>query len=170
MLHNEIITVSGNVLDWGRFGDAVEKAISGRSYVQGQGKVDAYYHFKHLEVKTGSGELGRPGQKLLKGCSLVLYIPVPEITFDRFLNCRIELAKQEGFFLDKATFLEVLDSLGLIREKTSTAGNRVVSIQTIWNRKQGKPHSLKKFNLLIDALYDNCIMTLEEVLESEGLL
>ena len=166
MLHNKSVVVSETVEDSGRFGKAIEMSASGRAFVQRQNGIDAYLHYKHIEVKTGSGELGSVNGKLIKGCSKVIYIPVVVENADG----TVDLSRQEGFYLRRETFLNVLDDLGLIREKTSTTGRRVVSIQTIWNRKLNKPHSAKKYNMLIDALYENCIMTLEELLKSEGLL
>lgn len=166
MLHNNRIQASDTMSDHGRLGKAIEMCASGRDYVQKQNAIDAYLHRLHVEVKTGSGELGTAGGKLIKGCSKIIYIPVVLENADG----TVDLSRQEGFYLERGTFLKILNDLGLIREKTSTAGRRVMSIQTIWNRKQGKPHSLKKFNLLMDALYDNCISTLDELLEEEGLL
>lgn len=166
MLHNNKIRTSETMEDCGRLGKAIEMSASGRDFVQRQNAVDAYLHRAHVELKTGSGELGTVGGKLIKGCSKIIYVPVVLENADG----TVDLSRQEGFYLERETFLEILADLGLIREKTSTAGRRVVSIQTIWNRKANKPHSLKKYNLLMDALYDNCLMTLEELLEEEGLL
>lgn len=125
--------------------------------VASPGKADFRKRYKNGEVKTGAGELGGLGGKLIKGSSFVVYVPV--------VNMDLPVEKQEGFILDRAVFLEMLDSLGLIRTKKSTSGAMKVTIQTFWNHKQNKPHSVKKYNALMDALYENCEMTLEEWLE-----
>lgn len=96
------------------------------------------------EVKTGAGELGDEGQKLVKGASYVIYVPV--VDESRAVN------EQEGFVMNKAIFLETLDSLGMIRRKTSSCGMPKITIQTFWNRKQNKPHGKKLFEML-DAFY-----------------
>lgn len=118
------------------------------------GKIDLRYSRKCIECKTGSGELGEVGSKMLKGNSLVIYVPVVD------MDAPVE--KQEGFVLSRDKFLEILSELELIRTKTSTKGKLIYSIQTIWNHKQNKPHSKKKYEALLDALYENCICTLEE--------
>ncbi len=118
------------------------------------GKIDLRYNRKCIECKTGSGELGDAGTKKLKGNSLVIYVPVVD------MDAPVE--KQEGFVLSRDKFIEILEGLELIRTKKATNGRLVYSIQTIWNHKQGKPHSRKKYEALLDELYDNCICTLED--------
>ena len=49
------------------------------------------------EVKTGAGELGDEGQKLVKGASYVIYVPVVDETR--------AVSEQEGFVMNKAIFL-----------------------------------------------------------------
>ena len=122
--------------------------------VASPGKADFRRRYKNHEFKTGSGELGDVGGRLIKGSSVVLYVPV--------VNMDLPVEKQEGFLVDRAVFLEILEEMELIRTKKSTSGKMKVTIQTIWNHKQNKPHSLKKYNALLDALYERCEMTLEE--------
>lgn len=122
--------------------------------VASPGKADLRRRYKNHEFKTGAGELGDVGAKLIKGSSLVLYVPV--------INMSLPVEKQEGFLIDRAVFLEILEDLELTRIKKSTSGKMKITIQTFWNHKQNKAHSAKKYNALLDALYNNCIMTLEE--------
>ena len=122
--------------------------------VASPGKADFRRRYKYGESKTGAGELGELGGKLIKGSSFVIYVPV--------VNMNLPVEKQEGFVLDRATFIETLEELGLIRTKKSTYGTMKVTIQTFWNHSKNKPHSLKKYNALLDALYERCEMTLEE--------
>ena len=125
--------------------------------VTSPGKADFRNHYKNGEIKTGAGELGDLGDRLIKGSSFVVYVPV--------VDMEKPVEKQEGFVLDRATFIEMLDELGLIRTKKSTSGTMKVTIQTFWNHKLGKPTSVKKYNALLDALYERCEYTLEEWLE-----
>ena len=120
-------------------------------------KADFRRRYKYGEIKTGAGELGNLGGKLIKGSSFVVYVPV--------VDMEKPAEKQEGFVLDRTTFIEMLEELGLIRTKKSTSGAMKVTIQTFWNHKAGKPTSVKKYNALLDALYERCAYTLEEWLE-----
>lgn len=120
-------------------------------------KADFRKRYKYGEIKTGAGELGELGGKLIKGSSFVVYVPV--------VDMEKPVEKQEGFVLDRVTFIELLDELGLIRTKKSTSGAMKVTIQTFWNHKAGKPTSVKKYNALLDALYEKSEYTLEEWLE-----
>lgn len=109
-----------------------------------QGKTDMRKSRICYEIKTGAGELGDCGAKLVKGCSKVIYIPV--------VNETLEITEQEGFVMDREIFLEILDNCGMIREKTSSKGVRKITIQTFWNRKQNKPHG-KGLAKMLDAFY-----------------
>ena len=144
--------------DCGAMGKTFErdlKVLFGQAdKVASPGKADLRRRYKNIECKTNAGELGEVGGKLIKGSSLVIYVPV--------VNMELPVEKQEGFLIDRAVFLEILEELELIRTKKSTSGKMKVTIQTIWNYKQNKPHSLKKYNALLDALYERCEMTLEE--------
>lgn len=122
--------------------------------VASPGRADFRRRYKYGEIKTGAGELGNAGEKLIKGSSFVIYVPV--------VNMELPVERQEGFVFDRATFLETLESVGLIRSKKSTSGAEKVTIQTFWNHSKNKPHSLKKYNALLEALYENCECTLEE--------
>ena len=87
--------------DFGKMGKTFErdlKVLLGLSdKVSSPGKVDFRKRYKNYEAKTGAGELGNVGGKLIKGCSLVAYVPV--------VNMNLPVEKQEGFILVKAVFL-----------------------------------------------------------------
>ena len=147
--------------DDGRFGKCIEMVVTEKSYVKSAGRVDWTHLCTKFEVKTGAGELGKAGRALLPHCHKVLFVPVPVADNDG----TIDPYKQEGFIIDKPVFIDLLEGLGLIRYgKTTTAGAKVNAIQTFWNRSKNAPHSKKKYNALMDALYDNCDTTLEEYL------
>ena len=147
--------------DDGKFGKGIERLVTGKSYVKGSGRVDWTHLRTKFEIKTGAGELGKAGRTLLPHCHKVLFVPVPVVDN----NGTLDPYKQEGFILDRTVFIDLLEGLGLIRYgKVSTAGTRVNAIQTYWNRKKNAPHSKKKFEALMDALYDNCDITLEDYL------
>ena len=145
------------VTDDGAFGKALEACLTGKR-CKTAGKVDFWYAHKAFESKTGAGELGFAGH-LLPGVQYVLYCPVVIADADG----SIDPYKQEAFVLTRQAFLETLEAAGAIREKTTTAGYRKITIQTFWNRKLGKPHGALLYRLL-DGLYDNCECTLEEML------
>lgn len=149
-----------SLADCGAFGKAFEAAITGKRCKR-SGKVDWTHAKNRYEVKTSAGVLGNAdGSRLLKGARFVIYCPVPVVDADGY----IDLEKQEAFVLTRENFLACLENAGALREKTSTAGTRQITIQTFWNRKQNKPHGALLYRLL-DELYDNCEMTLEEMLE-----
>lgn len=137
-----------NTNDCGRFGKSTEMGLKAYLHlavkVAKAGQTDLRKKGIRYEVKTGAGELGSVGGKLVKGSSMVVFVPV--------VNESIEVEKQEGFVMSRELFLEILDSCGLIREKTATNGTRKVTIQTFWNRSKNQPHG-KKYGLLLDALY-----------------
>ena len=116
----------------------VKVAVSGRTDLR---KARICY-----EVKTGAGELGDFGGKLVKGSSRVIYIPV--------INEAEPIEKQEGFVMSREVFLSILDGCGMIREKTSSKGVRKITIQTFWNRSKNAPHGTKYFKML-DAFYQS---------------
>lgn len=145
--------------DSGAFGKAFESALTGKR-CKSSGKVDRWLGKVRLEVKTSAGELGNAGAALLPHCSKVLYCPVPIMDADGY----VDPYKQEAFLLSREDFLAALEEAGALREKTSTAGVRKVTIQTFWNRKQNKPHGALLYRLL-DTLYEHCECTLEELLE-----
>ena len=153
---NTVSTANLNAQDDGRFGKAMESADTLKR-CKPSNKVDAYHHRLRYEWKTGAGELGNAGGRLLPKCDLVAYVPVVEEgkTLDA----------QEGFILTREGFIQALEEAGAIREKISTAGTKKITIQTFWNRKQNKPHGSLYYRLL-DALYDNMVCTLQEWVEN----
>lgn len=148
------------ITDSGKYGKTFERdlkaAFDRKPVVSKPGCVDFRFNHKNHEIKTGAGELGSYDSKLIKGASLVVYVPV--------VNDSLNVTAQEGFILYRETFLQCLSDCNLIREKISTTGQRKITIQTFWNHKLNKPHGAKYYKLL-DSLYDNCIMTLEEWFE-----
>lgn len=101
-------------------------------------RANHYYEFKHC-----GGELGILGDKLIKGSSLICYAPI--------IHGDDELQTIKAYVMPRDMFLTVLDSVGLLREKTSSNGIRKVTIQTFWNNKLDEPHG-KKYFKLVDAL------------------
>lgn len=149
--------------DCGGWGKSGEKGLKGVLHLEEKvakaGRTDLRKGGKCYEVKTGAGELGLVGGKLLKGSSMVIYIPVIDET--------AEVYEQEGFVMSRELFLDTLQNLKLIREKTSTSGQRKVTIQTFWNRKLNKPHGTG-YQRMLDAFYDlegNGVQTLEKWLK-----
>ena len=138
--------------DTGATGKAFERACKEHlhmlSKVARAGQSDLRRANVYHEVKTGGGELGNDGEKLVKGSSRVIYCP--RVESDK------ELEKQVAFVLSRADFLLVLEHCGLLREKVSTNGQRKITIQTIWNNKLDAPHGKKYFKLLetLNALVD----------------
>lgn len=130
--------------DTGATGKAFERACKEHlhmlSKVARAGRSDLRRANVYHEVKTGSGELGNDGEKLVKGSSRVIYCPRVE--------SEKELEKQVAFVLSRADFLLVLESCGLLREKVSTNSQRKITIQTFWNNKLDAPHGKKYFKLL----------------------
>ena len=130
--------------DCGRNGKAFERLCKERLHMQSKvaapGRTDMRRAAQCYEIKTGAGELGKLGDKLVKGSRYVIYCPV--IKPDK------ELAEQRAYVMSRSTFLEVLSEAGLLREKTSTDGERKVTIQTFWNNKLNAPHGKKYFKLL----------------------
>lgn len=146
---NNLKIYGDNFNDCGIYGKATEMALKEFLHltikVARQGKTDLRKRHVCYEVKTGAGELGNIGEKLVKGSSMVIYIPV--------VNENITVVEQEGFVMSRDLFLEILDSCGLIREKTATNGTRKVTIQTFWNRSKNAPHG-KGYGRMLDAFYD----------------
>lgn len=134
--------------DDGKVGKATEEAIKEflglKVCVAKAGRTDMRKAHVCYEIKTGAGELGNLGEKLVKGSTMVIYIPV--------VNESLPVYRQEGFVMSREAFLTTLDSLGLIREKTSTAGTKKITIQTFWNKKKDKPHG-KGLERMLDAFY-----------------
>lgn len=151
-----------NALDSGAWGKAFERSLKVwfgmLDKVAKPGRVDFRRARTGYEVKTGAGEIKALFDSKLR---YVVFVPV--------VQPEQGLLRQEGFVVDRAVFLETLDNLGLIRSKITTAGNPTVSIQTFWNHSKNKPHGAKYYALL-DALYNECVMTLEDFFEADGIL
>lgn len=140
------MTIEYSTIDFGRFGKATEKSLKEAlglvAKVAKQGRTDLRKARVCYEVKTGAGELGNLGEKLVKGSSMVVYVPVVDES--------VAVYEQEGFVLSREAFLATLEACGLIREKTSTAGVRKITIQTFWNRARNKPHG-KGYARMLEA-------------------
>lgn len=148
------------VTDCGRWGKAFErgdKVYFGQvDKVSKQGTIDSRRCGKCFEVKTGAGELDYLYRSSIK------YVKFTPVVREEFAACY-----QEGFIFERVAFLDMLEELGLVREKISTSGQHRTAIQTFWNHSKNKPHGKKYFDLL-DACYERCIMTLEEYYEAGG--
>lgn len=146
--------------DCGRWGKAFERAnknhFNQKDKISKQGAVDSRRRGKCFEDKTGAGELDFLYRSKVK---YVKYVPVVD---ENVAECY-----QEGFIFEREVFLNMLEDIGLVRSKISTSGQERITIQTFWNHSKNKPHG-KKYFALIDACYDNCIMTLEEYYEAGG--
>ena len=107
------------------------------------GRADFRRGNKWYEFKHSAGELGVYGDKLVKGSSMVCYAPI--------IHDDDELAYIEAYVLSRENFLAILENVGLLREKTSTNGQRKITIQTFWVNKSNTPNG-KKYFYLVDAL------------------
>lgn len=155
--------------DSARYNKAFECCVTGKDYVKPANKIDWYHLKERYEIKTGAGELGNVGGRLVKGAKKVLYVPVVvsrHVLVNGKLEERVYLEDQEGFILTRDNFLQALEIAGALRTKVSTAGVEKVTIQTFWNRKQNKAHGTLYFRIL-DAMYDLCDETIEDMLERE---
>ena len=154
--------------DSGKYGKAVEMqlkaALDLKICVSRQGRTDLRKACTNYEVKTGAGELGDLGKRLVKGCSAVLYVPVPVVSCDDNGEY-IDLASCDGYVLTRNDFLDALEEAGAIRTKRSTSGAMKVTIQTFWNRSKNAPHGALLEKRLIPALETYCSATLAEWLE-----
>lgn len=148
--------------DDGTYGKSVERTLTRKMRHKSQNRTDLYHSKIKYEIKTGSSELEFNKNGVLRNAKKIIYIPVVQVE----INGDIIAERQEGFILDNSTFVNILENLGLVRYKKRSDGSYTYSIQTIWNRKQNKPHSKKKFEMLVDALYNNCECTLEEFLQN----
>lgn len=165
---NKKLIFGGNIMtnynykaeDSGKLGKTFERDLKAAFHqgakVAKQGKIDFRRDSKCFEVKTGAGELDFLFKSKVK---YVAYVPVVAEAQD--------VTAQEGFILDRETFLECIEEAGLLRNKVSTSGQEKVTIQTFWNHSKNKPHG-KKYFVLLDLLYDRSIMTLEEYFDCEG--
>lgn len=130
--------------DSGLVGDALELAI--KSYfsrpliISKQGRSDIRINNRNYEIKSGGGELGNLGGKLVRGSGMVIYVPVVLLDYP--------LTMQDGYVIDRADFLEALEEAEAIRRKKSSSGQEKVTIQTFWNRKLNKPHGKLYFRMV----------------------
>lgn len=150
------------VTDCGSNGKTFERDLKAmfnqKAVVSRQGKIDFRKSHKCFEVKTGAGEL----DYLLKSkIKYVIYVPV--------VNPALAISQQEGFVLERTTFLNLLSEIGLIRSKVSTSGQEKVTIQTFWNNKLRKPHG-KKYYSLLDKLYEESLLTFEDYINADGII
>ena len=150
------------VTDSGALGKTFEREVKAffnqKAVVAKQGKIDFRRKNKCYELKTGGGELDFLYKSKIK---YVIYVPVVVGT--------LPVEKQEGFVLERETFLELLEEVGLVRHKVSTSGQEKVTIQTFWNHSKNKPHGKKYFDLL-DKLYDESLVTFDQFAADEGIL
>lgn len=130
--------------DSGLIGDALELAIKdfyGRPLViSKQGHSDIRIGSRNYEIKNGGGELGNEDGKLVKGSGWAIYVPVVLVDYP--------LSRQDGYVMTRQDFIDSLDEAGAIRRKTSTSGQKKVTIQTFWNRKLNKPHGKLMFRMI----------------------
>ena len=147
----------------GHFGDTFDagiKNVFGMGNLVSRGRsIDLILNGLHFELKTGGGELGDVDKKALRGCPLVIYCTV----FDE----AVCIEEQEAFVIEREKFLAVIKGAGLYRESKTTTNNRQVhAIQTFWNRSKNSPHSKKAYERLLDGLYNNMSMMLDEFIEA----
>ena len=136
---------------WGKTFERMPKRNLGmKDKVSKPGQVDFRRNRTCYEMKTGGGELGSVFNSRVR---YVVYVPV--------VRENLETNQQEGFLLERETFLRVIEEAGLLRRKVTTRGSETVSIQTFWNHKKNEPHGSKYYTLL-DLLYENSLMTWEE--------
>lgn len=130
----------GQVYAWerdsGLLGHALELAI--KDYLgkpltlSPAGRCDTRLGPRNCEIKQGAGILGPVGGKLLKGSGLMLFVPVVLEGYD--------ILHQQGYILERDDFLEAMDRAGALREKSTSKGQRVVTLQTFWNKSKKAPH------------------------------
>ena len=146
------------ITDSGKNGKTFERDLKAffnqKAVVSKQGKIDFRRARNCYEVKTGAGELD---YLLHSKVRYVVYVPVVR------MNQPID--RQEGFILERETFLSILDEVGLIRSKVSTSGQMKTTIQTFWNVGKDKPHG-KKYFVLIDRLYEDSLVTFDFFLDN----
>ena len=150
------------ITDSGMNGKTLERDLKAffnqKAVVSKQGKIDFRRARTCYEVKTGAGELDYLLHSKVK---YVVYVPV--VKMDEAID------RQEGFILERETFLTILEDVGLIRSKVSTSGQQKVTIQTFWNNSKNKPHG-KKYFALLDRLYEDSLVTFDQFLEDGGKL
>lgn len=126
--------------DSGKYGKAFEIAVKiyfngnkGNSHkVALKGHTDMQYHGATYEIKSNCGELGSD----LMNKDYIIY------SMDNIVDCFYPLT---AVVMTPAEFWNMLDTLGLIRTKTTTAGTVKTTIQSYKNSK-------RKTALLLGAL------------------
>lgn len=108
-------------------------------HVSKSGRPDLRRGGRWYEFKHSAGELGIVNDKLVKGSSMVCYAPI--------IRDNDELADIKAYVLSRENFLAILETVDLLREKTSTNGQRKITIQTFWVNKSNKPNGKKYFYL-----------------------
>lgn len=179
-----VIKIEGNEKNSALIQCAGETAFTGKP-VKKAGKVDWYHEGFKYEIKNGCSSVTSlvwSNSKKIK----VLFVPVPKVTEYKGASY-YDPYEQDGYILDKDTFIYILETCGLLRtEKKTTAYYRHdkpeqpanngkdstykerFSMQTYYNRKENKPHGSKYFKML-DLLQELCIETLDEHIERLGL-
>lgn len=136
--------------DSGKYGKTLEmliKAYNGNKIVIAkQGATDLRKGNKCYEIKSNGGELGESLSNLVKGSSMVIYFP--------YIDVNTTLLNQEGFVIDKPTFLKVLENAGALRKKVKTSGDECIAIKSVYNMKTQKPISEKFYNALLNGFYE----------------
>ena len=124
------ILESMNPKDSGRFGKIGEIMVKyyingyrGNSLVvSGKGKTDVKYHGLTLEIKSNCGEL----EKISKN-DFVVYTMDNRTDYNR---------PQDWKVIPAAEFFQMMEKLGLVREKKTTAGYIKTTIQSYNNSKR----------------------------------
>ena len=116
--------------DMGKYGKAfeinVKLVLNGNrgnsSKVSAKGKTDVQYHGKKLEIKSNCGEL----EKIVKN-DFVVY------TMD---NVRDFQNPERAAVIPANEFFQMMEKLGLVREKKTTGGYIKTTIQSYKNSKR----------------------------------
>ena len=133
--------------DSGKYGKAfeinVKRALNGgrgnSSKVSAKGKTDVQYHGKKLEIKSNCGEL----EKISKN-DYVVYSMDNMAEFDKPWYASVIPADE---------FFQMMESLGLVREKKTTGGYIKTTIQSYKNSKKktlALRVALAKYPTLVD--------------------
>lgn len=147
----------------GMRGDCFEAALhdfyEGVPYVSPIGVVDIKIKISaakvgnKVEVKSGAGTI----KNNLRGNSYVIYCPI--------VNLDLPLSRQEAFAIPRKQFIEILIKAKCYRAvKKTTSNSKTEAIQTFWIHSKNKPNG-RKYDLLMDEIYNLEPMTLKELLE-----
>lgn len=181
----KVVEIIGNEKNSALIQCAGEMAFTGKNDIKRAGRVDWYHDGYHFEIKNGCStvtELINSKSSKVK----VLFIPVPEVTeykgksyYDPYI--------QDGYILNKDTFLSILWECGLIRTEKKTTGyyragrpetyedpkkdshyKLRYSMQTYWVRSKNKPNGTKYYKMM-EMLQELCEETLQEHIDRLGL-